>query len=152
MNSDLILGIIAGIIATSITVAVSYFFKTIVIPFLKAALFDIPDISGKWQTYDAEDQEPVGTATIKQHSRQVEIQVIRHLNRKGQKTEKNFCYKGKFASGTLVASYEDIDMQGYIMGSVVMHLMPDNKTLFGKTVYFDHNQGEVVAHDYWLKR
>ena len=60
--------------------------------------------------------------------------------------------KGKFASGTLVASYEDIDMKGYIMGSVVMRLMPDNKTLFGKTVYFDHNQSQVVAHDYWLKR
>jgi ribosomal protein L14 len=44
------------------------------------------------------------------------------------------------------------DMKGYIMGSVVMRLKPDNKTLFGKTVYFDHNQGQVVAHDYWLKR
>jgi len=152
MTSDLILGVIGGIIATSITVAVSHFFKTIAIPFLKSALFDIPDISGKWQTYDVEEQEPVGTATIKQRSRQVEIRVIRHINRDGKKTEKNFSYKGKFASGTLVASYEDIDMKGYIMGTVVMRLMPDNKTLFGKTVYFDHNQGEVVAHDYWLKR
>ncbi|MDM8569118.1 hypothetical protein QUF50_06370 [Thiotrichales bacterium HSG1] len=152
MTSDLILGIIGGIIATTITVAASYFFKTIAIPFIKSALFDIPNISGKWYTHDNQDQKPVGTATIKQHSRQIEIKVTRNINRDGNKTEKNFCYKGKFASGTLVASYEDTDMKGYIMGSVVMRLMPDNKTLFGKTVYFDHNQGEVVAHDYWLKR
>ncbi len=152
MTNDLILGIIGGIIAASITVAVSYFFQTIAIPFIKSALFDIPDISGKWKTHDAINQEPVGTAIIKQHSRQVTIQVIRNINRNGKKTEKTFIYKGKFASGTLVASYEDTDMKGYIMGSVVMQLKPDNKTFFGKTVYFDHNQGQVVAHDYWLKR
>ena len=152
MTSDLILGIIGGIIATSITVAISYFFKTIAIPFLKSALFDIPDISGKWCTHDAEDQEPIGTAIIKQYSRQIEIKTTRNINRDGKKTDTNFLYKGKFASGTLVASYEDINLKGYIMGSVVMRLLPDNKTLFGKTVYFDHNKGQIVVYDYWLKR
>lgn len=152
MTSDLILGVLSGILATIIVVSISYLFKTLILPYVKSVLFDIPNISGKWHSYDGENKESVGVATIKQHSRQVEIQVIRHIDRDGNKTEKTFIYAGKFASGTLTALYEDIDMKGYIMGAIVMRLLPDNKTLSGKTVYFDHNQGQVVTYDYWLKR
>jgi len=152
MTIDLFIGIASGIIATFVAVLISRFFRGIVIPFVKSLLFDIPTISGQWQTYDTKDGEPVGKAIIKQRSRQLAMQITRTTDRQGQATNKTFVYDGKFASGILAAYYEDIEMKGYIMGAVVMRLLPDNKTLQGKTVYFDHNQGQVVAHEYWLRR
>jgi hypothetical protein len=152
MTSDLMIGIASGIIATFMVMMMSHFFKTIAIPFIKSILFDIPNIAGAWQSYDAEAGEPVGEAVIKQRNRQFDMQVTRTVDRQGQSTHKVFACTGKFASGTLVGYFEDVDMKGYILGAVVMRLLPDNKTLKGKTVYFDYRQGEVVAHDYWLKR
>ncbi|RKZ38275.1 MAG: hypothetical protein DRR16_33840 [Candidatus Parabeggiatoa sp. nov. 3] len=152
MTSDLIIGIASGIIATFLAMLMSHFFKTVVIPFIKSILFDIPNISGQWQSYDLEEGDAVGEAVIKQRNRQIYMQVIRTTDRQKQTTHKVFACTGKFASGTLVGYFEDVDMKGYIIGAIVMRLLPDNKTLKGKTVYFDYHQGEVVTHDYWLKR
>jgi hypothetical protein len=152
MTSDLMIGIASGIIATFMVMMMSHFFKTIAIPFIKSILFDIPNIAGQWQSYDAEAGEPVGEAIIKQRNRQFDMQVTRTIDRQGQPTHRIFVYSGKFASGTLVGYFEDVEMKGYIMGVVVMRLLPDNKTLKGKTMYWRGSQGEVVTYDYWLKR
>ena len=152
MTSDLMIGIASGIIATFLVMVMSHFFRMIVIPFIKSILFDIPNISGQWQSYDAKDGESVGEPVIKQRNRQVDMQVTRTTDRQGQSTHKAFACTGKFASGTLVGYFEDVEMKDYIIGALVMKLLPDNKTLKGKTVYFDYHQGEVVTHDYWLKR
>ena len=152
MTSDLIIGIASGVIATFLVMLMSQLFKTVVIPFIKSILFDIPNIAGQWQSYDAEAGDPVGKVVIKQRNRQVYLQVTRTTDRQGQTTHKIFTCTGKFSSGTLVGHFEDVDMKGYIIGAVVMRLLPDNKTLKGQTLYFDYHQGKVVTHDYWLKR
>jgi len=152
MTNDLMIGIASGVIATFLFMLMSQFFQTLVIPFIKSILFDIPNIAGQWQSYDAQEGESVGVVVIKQRNRQVNMQVTRTTDRQGQTTHKVFACTGKFASGTLVGYFEDVDMKGYIIGAVVMRLLPDNKTFKGKTVYFDYHQGEVVTHDYWLKR
>ncbi len=71
MTNDLIIGIASGIIATFFVMVMSYFFRTIAIPFIKSILFDIPNISGQWQSYDTEAGEPIGKAIIKQRNRQI---------------------------------------------------------------------------------
>jgi hypothetical protein len=152
MTTDLMIGIASGIIATFLVMLATYLFQTIAVPWLKSLLFDVPNIAGQWYSYDIEDGEPVGEVMIKQRNRQIDIQVTRIKDRKGRETKKVFVCKGKFSSGTLVGHFEDVEMKGYIIGAVVMKLLPDNKTLKGKTMYFDYHQGEVVSYDYWLKR
>ena len=69
-----------------------------------------------------------------------------------QKTEKEFIYQDKFASGTLTATYEDASMKGYIMGTIVMHLYPDNTTSFFSIKYSKINIFlHLYLHFLWYK-
>jgi len=151
MTNDLMIGIASGVIATFLFMLMSQFFQTLVIPFIKSILFDIP-MRDNGKAMMPKKGSLWGEVVIKQRNRQVNMQVTRTTDRQGQTTHKVFACTGKFASGTLVGYFEDVDMKGYIIGAVVMRLLPDNKTFKGKTVYFDYHQGEVVTHDYWLKR
>lgn len=48
--------------------------------------------------------------------------------------------------------FEDINMKGYNVGVMDLHLCSDNRTLKGKKVYKNHDNGKVVAEDISFKR
>jgi len=146
-----VLSILTGVFSAAIFAVCAYFFKVLVFPYLKTLFFDVPNIAGEWQTFDALDKEPVGKAVIRQRLREVDIVLSRHTDREGKNTDMCFRARGKFASGQLVLIFEHEHMKGYIMGACVMLLLP-NGVCEGKTLYVDRRATGVVARDFFMKR
>ena len=144
-----VLSILMGVLSAAIFAVCAYFFKVRVLPYVKTLFFDVPNIAGEWQTFDALDKEPVGKAVIRQRLRDVEIVLSRHTDREGKNTDMCFRARGKFASGQLVLIFEHEHMKGYIMGACVMLLLPNCE---GKTLYVDRRATGVVARDFFMKR
>ncbi len=154
MTNDLIFGVISGIVASILVFVGSGFLRKVAIPYIKSLLFEVPDISGDWSSYDrpSEAKQRVGFARITQRNRRIEAEITRIIDRQGNETRKVFVAEGKFASGQLILMFEDKDMKSLIMGTAVFRLKPDNRTLEGKTMYFSDNEGCVITQDFYLKR
>ena len=146
-----VLSIFMGVLSATIFAVCAYVFKIWLFPYLKTLFFDVPNIAGEWQTFDALDEKPVGKAVITQRLRDIEIVLSRYMDREGNNTNMCFRAKGKFASGQLVLIFEHERMKGYIMGACVMLLLP-NGVCEGKTLYVDRRVAGVVARDFFMKR
>lgn len=105
-----------------------------------------PALDGQWAGFDPEGPDPnqqLSTLSIEQHGVFVRAVVSRKSSTGGMRT---FEYEGKFTSGQLVLFYEDTSGRGYIVGTVVLHLSADLKTLRGRTTYFSHDESRVVSY------
>lgn len=105
----------------------------------------VPDLRGSWAGFDPEGPDPalqLSTLKIEQRGSFVRATIIRNATEGGTRT---FEYEGRFTSGQLVLFYEDSRGRGYIVGTVVLHLSADLKTLRGRTTYYSHDANTVVS-------
>lgn len=105
----------------------------------------LPDLSGEWAGFSPDGPTPSvqnSVLTIEQHGSFVRATVVREV-REGQRV---FEYEGRFTAGQLVLFFEDKQGRGYIVGTVVLHLSPDLRTLSGRSTYFAHAKGTVVSN------
>lgn len=105
----------------------------------------IPNVRGMWAGFDPEGPDPatrLSTLEIEQHGSFVRASIIRNTTEGGTRT---FEYEGRFTSGQLVLFYEDSRGRGYIVGTMVLHLSADLKTLRGRTTYYSHDENTVVS-------
>ena len=153
MTTDLIIGIIAGILTSAILYGLTLFGRKVIVPALQRFIYHGPDISGQWLSYDSPESESraVGNAEIIQKGEEIKATIRRHTSRSGRSINRVFEYRGRFASGQLTLLFEDTKMRSFSTGAIVLYLAHNN-ILAGKTVYFDHEAATVVAYDYWLKR
>ncbi|MFT3803923.1 MAG: nucleotide-binding protein [Burkholderiaceae bacterium] len=104
-----------------------------------------PTLAGTWAGFDPDAQDPsqqVSTLVIEQHGIFVRASINRLSSKGGTRL---FEYEGKFTSGQLVLFYEDTRGRGYIVGTMVLHLSEDLRTLIGRTTYFSHDESRVVS-------
>lgn len=104
----------------------------------------VPDLSGEWAGYSPDGPAPDtrnSTLSIEQRGSFVRATVIREV-REGTRA---FEYEGRFTAGQLVLFFEDKQGRGYIVGTVVLHLSPDLRTLSGRSTYFAHAEGSVTS-------
>lgn len=116
-----------------------------------------PRLEGEWLLFNTNDSEketePSGRAAIVQNGANVRLSLHRTRSRStGQPTSRRFEYFGRFDSGQLVMLFEDVEMQGYITGAVVLKISTNNRRLAGMTLYLEHDTGLVVAKDLRFER
>ena len=111
----------------------------------------LPNLTGKWVGYSPDGPNPAhpnSTLSIEQHGSFIRATVVRTV-RTGQRL---FDYEGRFTSGQLVLFFEENIGRGYIVGTVVLHLSPDLRTLSGLATYFAHAKGAVISTNHVYKR
>ena len=111
----------------------------------------LPDLSGEWIGYSPDSPKPDtpnSTLSIEQRGALIRATVVRVV-REGARV---FDFEGRFTSGQLVLFFEDKMGRGYIVGTVVLHLSPDLRSLSGRATYFAHAEGAVVSTTRLYKR
>ena len=152
--NQLAVGVLAGVLAMALLCVVSIVFKTVMTPWLRSLFYTGPDLSGDWKGHDDQspDAEHVSTARITQKGSYVQIDIERFKRRSDHSPcKRKLHYKGTFSAGTLITLYEDVEMKRFIIGTMVLTLSIDGKTLSGKVVYYDKNVDHVVALDHSLE-
>lgn len=111
----------------------------------------LPDLSGEWVGYSPDSPKPDApnsTLSIEQRGAFIRATVVRAV-RNGERV---FDYEGRFTSGQLVFFFEDKMGRGYIVGTVLLHLSPDLRSLYGRATYFAHAEGAVISTTRLYKR
>jgi len=105
---------------------------------------NLPDLSGTWAGYSPEGPNPSernSTLQIEQHGSFVHATI----ERKADGGLRIFKYEGRFTSGQLVLFFEEEKGRGFIVGTVVLYLSGNLRTLVGRSTYYDHTLKEVIS-------
>jgi len=139
-----VIGISGSLIASIIVLSVTYLSTKVIIPKVRGIMLQVPDISGSWEMNDkSKDGKLIKRQLlIKQRGIRIEAELVRH-----HKYKRIFKYHGTFQSGQVVLNFEEKGGEGFIMGSMVLHLSSSRHLLSGKAVYYQYNRGQVVASD-----
>jgi hypothetical protein len=111
----------------------------------------VPDISGDWAGFSPDGPSPEiqnSTLFIEQRGSFIRATVIRTVRER----TRTFDYEGRFTAGQLVLFFEDKQGRGYIVGTTVLHLSPDLRTLSGLSTYFAHAEGTVTSRSRLYRR
>jgi hypothetical protein len=109
------------------------------------------NLSGKWQSFDINEtgeEKLVGTLYITQYRGRIKATV----NRQKTGSERKFYYKGIIISGQVVLSWHENKAENFNVGTMLLSLSSDMKTLKGYSTYLHHDSGEVVAQPKTYKK
>lgn len=104
----------------------------------------IPDLSGTWAGYSPDGPRPTernSTLEVQQRGSFVRGTVTTEV-KEGVRV---FEYEGRFTSGQVVLFFEEDRGRGFIVGTVVLYLSGDLRTLVGNSTYYHHSKKLVVS-------
>jgi hypothetical protein len=104
-----------------------------------------PDLSGTWTGYSFQEDrptEPNSRMEIAQRGAFVRAVIYRDTKDGGRRV---FEYEGRLTSGQLVLFFEDKFGRGYIVGTMVLHLAGNLRSMTGLSTYYHHTQREVIS-------
>jgi hypothetical protein len=134
-----------GVIASIVFLALERLVRGWLWPTLRARFAHVPNLDkSKWRGWPDEKvrgKEPESTMEMSQIGDRIRA-VVRRRVREGERV---FSYEGRFQSGQIVLTWEELGGEGYITGAMVLHLSADRKKLDGLSVYYRHSEGKVVA-------
>ncbi len=138
---DLIIGVLGGIIV----IIVQYLFLSFILPIYRGKSQQLPNFDNSyWLGYSDE----VGLAS-KAHSKLTIHQIGNKINAEVTRIVKNgerkFKYTGSIYGGQIVLEFFDEQGPGLIVGTMVLHIGSDLRTLRGASTYFHHDKGRVVS-------
>lgn len=152
MTSDFLLDqatVAAVSLATGVAAGlfVHYLLKVLA-PQYRAWRNPAPRLRGPWRYFDGTDERApeVGTAQITQRGEFISVVATRTRSRSGQPYMRSFDYSGLVRNGQVQLLFEEKESGGFSVGNLVLKVSSDQRRLTGYTVYFDHDQGKVVAH------
>jgi hypothetical protein len=145
-------------IASSSAVAVfgaflGWSYQNLLVPLWRAYGQKTPAISGTWHilaTDEPQKGRQVGHVHIDQYGTRIKATYNRRKRSDG--TVRTFQCEGQFTSGQLVLTSEEVDREGYNVGSIVLKLSSDGQMLKGLNVYLSHDTGEVISVPAQLSR
>ncbi|MEO0545412.1 MAG: hypothetical protein AAF035_00550 [Pseudomonadota bacterium] len=145
---DLIIGISGGLIVIIIERAFSLF----ILPIYQKKVQNLPNFDNtKWLGYsDDERFKDKSQSTL--HIRQVGNRISATAVRQVKAGERTFKYKGRMYGGQIILEFFDEEGPGLIVGTMVLHVGSDLKTLRGASTYFHHDKGRVVSTFRTFKR
>jgi hypothetical protein len=146
MGKNFLIGVLSGVVASLFAIAITQFIKKL-LQFIRRKNQG-PDLTGPWDVYDR-NINLIGNVQINQKGSYVKANL--NLIKDSNGNNKFECI-GKFSSGQLRLLYEDINMKGYNVGVILLHLCLDNRTLKGKIVYQNHDNGRIVSIGISFKR
>jgi len=136
--NELFYGIISGLIVLILV----ELFRSFVLPFLKGKQNHVPDIAGSWIGFDINgDGKEIECSSL--HINQIGTKITA----KAVRNDRTFFYKGYLSSGQIILNFEQIEGNGYIIGTMVLHLAGNLNSLTGKSTFFNHDEGRVITVD-----
>ena len=145
--------VIAGIISAILFAGLVFMLKELAWPRIQGKLERVPDISGKWEIFNPEDESHrQGVGECIQRGTKVTLKYLINERRDKTPSGREFTAKGHFHSGQLVLTYEEDRNKGYIVGAIVLKLDSKGTRLTGKVVFFDHDTGKFEATDGLAKK
>jgi len=126
--------------------ALGWIYQKFAVPLAQATFRKTPNISGTW--YIIATDEPgkgskVGHVEITQVG--TRIKAVYHRRKRSDGTVRKFKCTGRFTSGQLVLTSEEVSKEGYNVGSIVLKLSSDGRILEGLNVYRSHDTGAVIS-------
>ncbi len=146
--------IASELVASGIALVLAWVATRYLRPWLWELTWRGTKVSGKWLSYDDDPAgaKPVGDATIDQRGSRVTMHLVRHTNRNGEPTHREFRYQGRFSARNMTLLFEASDRPDFILGAIVVHLDNAAKQFCGSAVYHDETKATVVSMPFWLHR
>ena len=136
--TDLAVNLIAGLLG----LAIGWFGKEHVLPLIRGRLRELPNLDRTiWHRRTSEEDPVMTILEIRQSGSSIRATVTRNeanLTRK-------FLYRGFMSGQQIVLTWADSAAKEQIIGTMVLHLAHNLKTLSGSSVYFRHAVGKVVS-------
>lgn len=104
----------------------------------------VPDVSGLWAGYSPDGPNPSqqnSTLEIEQFGSFIRATITRDV-RDGMRV---FEYEGRITAGQLVLVWEEQKGRGFIVGTMVLHILGDLRTMVGNSTYYHHTHNRVVS-------
>lgn len=151
--TDILKGIIIGVIASAIFAFLGLIINRLIIPWIQNLFIDGPNLSGEWNIYYSqnEDSKSVGHFSFKQFGRRIRGTAKLLKNRSGDDVTRDLIFRGSFRGGQVIGLYEDVLYKGYIVGVVLLKFRKKNE-FTGKAMYCHPNQIELNSYDIFIKR
>ena len=142
--SDLIIGIVAGLL----TGFIAWIVKEFLFPKFIGFANKVPNISGAWTLYDSAKNldQPLSKLTIRQFGIRI------HATSERIRSGRRFRFKGTFDSGILTLVFEEVGGEGYIVGATVLKLSSTRQVLEGQSTYYQHDSGKIINIPRYYKR
>ena len=150
MTTDFVVNFFAGIVTTlAMWVTVRFIF-----PLIQLRLRPTPHLTGSWKYFDLINGEriEVGTAEFKQSGGSISAIATRTKGRRDKPNARCFNFVGKYSNGCVRIEFEEIGSGGLTFGNLFLYLSSNHKQLDGYTLYFDRDEGVVVAHKIIFER
>lgn len=145
---------ISGVIASALFLLLVHFARNRVIPIVKTALYDGPELSKNWDTYDKLNGDCVGKCELYQSGENVTISSRRHIGRSNQRTTRKYTYKGTITANQIVCTFYDEGARNYVRGALVAKISGDSRLLIGKITYMNNEKrgtGAIVSHNIYFR-
>ncbi|MGV6804084.1 MAG: hypothetical protein ACWA49_07750 [Ruegeria sp.] len=127
-------------------------FSDFIIPIYKGKVEKLPNFNKtEWRGYPDNnelDGEPTSTLTIRQRGNKINAKIVRDAG----KGIRNFHYSGKMYGNQIVLEFFDEQGPGYIVGTMVLHIGSDLRTLRGASTFVHQDKSRVVSYFSTYKR
>lgn len=146
---------IAGVAASMVATLVVYLLTKIGWPlFSDRALYRGVRIDGFWEILELrnEKQQRVGKIEFKQTGRYISGEGTRLKTREGQKSNRQFSYKGSIHGHQVTLLFEDKKGIGFDMGTYVFIVQNDGNTMIGMATFHGKTENRIVSEGRTLRR
>lgn len=141
LSYDIIIAIVGGVLV----LLVQHIFVSRVRPLYLRYTQHLPNFNNTVWNGFSDERPSSGQANtvfeIKQFGNKIRAKATRHVKSR----IRTFHYRGTMYSGQIILEFYDAEGPGLIVGTTVLHIGSDLRTLRGASTYFHHDKGRVVA-------
>lgn len=148
MLKDVGINVIANVIAALLGAGGLYATTQWILPLIRGWGRQLPRLNNTTWTSTTDAEGVTSRLTIWQSGTRITAK-IEHMGRRQGRT---FEYEGHISGHQIVLTWHDADSPEQLIGAYVMMLSQDRQSLTGKTVYYRHSEGKVVAIDHHYER
>lgn len=141
LSSNILLGVISGLLATLLTVGFRRIWLSIIVPWFEELVYKDAKLEGTWYVlYDDMDDDRYDVVTVKRTGHHVTAHMTCSASDDAGKT---YCIIGSFRNLILSATYETEDRQGLDRGSMTLMLTANGKRMVGFIAFYSDPNHEI---------
>lgn len=144
------IGIFSGLV-TSILV---WLFAKLLLPYIQDRLYGGLRIEGNWKIYETRDgvEKEVGSLSLQQNGYRLTGKSHRTRTRQGEKSDRQFVYKGRIAGEQVTLLFEDAQGRDFDTGTYVFRIQNDGVTMLGMSTFHGKQENRIVSEMRTLRK
>lgn len=137
------LGVISGLVTSFLV----WFFAKVLLPYLQDRIYGGICVDGKWTIYETKDgtERDVGSLTLHQKGFRLTGTSRRTQTRQGEKSDRQFVYKGRIAKDRITLLFEDARGRDFDTGTYVFRVHNDGVTMEGMATFDGKQENRIVS-------